>query len=282
MRIGSVLAAAALVLAACSSDPEPKLTPSPETSAGLDYKPGYKVGRPYKIYGRKYVPKESFTQVQTGIASWYGPGFHGRKTANGERYDQHGITAAHRTLQLPSVVLVTNLSNGKSLIVRVNDRGPYHGNRIIDLSLAGAEALGFRKKGVTKVKVAVLGEESREVARMAKKRGSVGAMNDYVAQLNQRYARTGRVSSGPVAAANGASANEWFLQAGAYSQPDNADLARGRIKSMGPTRIVTRPSGDGTLYLVRLGPYANKDSARQALRQLHDEGFGDAHMLASG
>ncbi len=136
------------------------------TSKSVGY---FKVGSPYKIQGRKYYPKESYTLVETGIASWYGPNFHGKKTANGEIFNQHELTAAHRTLQMPSIVRVTNLENGRSIIVRVNDRGPFARGRIIDLSKRAAELLDMKVQGTAKVKVEVLPVESRMVAEVAKR-----------------------------------------------------------------------------------------------------------------
>lgn len=128
----------------------------------------YKVGNPYKIENRWYYPKEQYDLVESGIASWYGPGFHGKKTANGEIFDKYELTAAHRTLQMPSLVRVTNLDNGRSLIVRVNDRGPYKKGRIIDLSEKAADLLGFKNNGTAKVKLQVLRDESLKVAEIAK------------------------------------------------------------------------------------------------------------------
>ncbi|MCB9989107.1 MAG: septal ring lytic transglycosylase RlpA family protein [Rhodospirillales bacterium] len=128
----------------------------------------FKVGSPYKIDGKMYYPTESYTLVETGIASWYGPQFHGKQTANGEIFDMNELTAAHRTLQMPSLVRVTNLENGRSLIVRVNDRGPYARGRIIDLSKRAADLLGFKNKGTAKVRLQVLREESMKIAQAAK------------------------------------------------------------------------------------------------------------------
>lgn len=112
-----------------------------------------KVGQPYQIAGVWYHPKEDPTYDETGIASWYGPGFHGKQTANGERFDQYKVSAAHTTLPMPSLVRVTNLENGRSLVVRVNDRGPFAHGRIIDLSRRAAQLLGFEQKGTAKVRV---------------------------------------------------------------------------------------------------------------------------------
>jgi len=128
----------------------------------------FKVGNPYQIQGTWYYPQESYSYDETGIASWYGPGFHGGRTANGERYSQHEMTAAHRTLQMPSFVRVTNLSNGRSVVVRVNDRGPFAKGRIIDVSSQAADLLGFKANGTARVRVQVLPEASRQVAQAAR------------------------------------------------------------------------------------------------------------------
>jgi rare lipoprotein A len=142
----------------------------------------FKVGKPYSIQGTLYRPTESYSLDETGIASWYGPGFHSKKTANGERFDENELTAAHRTLQLPSLVRVTNLSNGKSVVVRVNDRGPFSKGRIIDVSKRAAELLEFKNNGTARVRVQVLAEESRQMAEAARRgvdtRGMEVAINN--------------------------------------------------------------------------------------------------------
>jgi rare lipoprotein A (peptidoglycan hydrolase) len=123
---------------------------------------GNGTGKPYFINGRRYVPSDNATYRAEGTASWYGPDFHGRKTANGERYDMNGISAAHRTMPLPSYARVTNLSNGRSIIVRVNNRGPFVKNRIADLSIGAAKALDFYKKGTARVRVEYVGRAPAE------------------------------------------------------------------------------------------------------------------------
>ena len=115
------------------------------------------VGRPYKIKGKWYTPKEEPGYNKTGNASWYGPNFHGRLTANGEVYDQFALSGAHPTFPLPSYARVTNVANGKSVIVRVNDRGPYHEGRIIDLSARASELLDYQKRGIARVNVQYIG-----------------------------------------------------------------------------------------------------------------------------
>ena len=117
----------------------------------------YKLGVPYRIGGRWYVPREEPTYDRQGIGSWYGDDFHGRKTANGEIFDMHAITAAHPTLPMPSYAYVTNLSNGRTILVRINDRGPYANDRVIDLSHASARALGYENKGTQQVRVKYAG-----------------------------------------------------------------------------------------------------------------------------
>jgi rare lipoprotein A len=143
----------ALVLAGCSSsDPAP-----PPMMPIVGPGPHFKVGQPYRIKGRWYHPTFVTEYEVSGVASWYGEYFHGRETANGEIYDMYALTAAHPTLQLPSLVEVSNLENGRSLILRVNDRGPFVDDRLIDLSFAAARELGFERQGLAKVKVRYLG-----------------------------------------------------------------------------------------------------------------------------
>jgi rare lipoprotein A len=122
----------------------------------------YRIGKPYEVAGRMYVPEENINYTAVGMASWYGDDFHGRYTANGEVFDMNSISAAHPTLPLPSYVRVTNLANNRSIIVRVNDRGPYTGGRLIDLSVKTAQLLGFHGQGVARVKVEYVGRAPLE------------------------------------------------------------------------------------------------------------------------
>jgi rare lipoprotein A (peptidoglycan hydrolase) len=134
------------------------------SAVSFDRYPGvYKVGRPYEIFGKMYYPKEDVKYVKEGMASWYGLDFHNKRTANGEIYDMNDYTAAHNTLPMPSIVRVTNLNNGRSVNVRVNDRGPFAKDRIIDVSKKVAHELGFHEKGTTRVRVEYLKEESDEL-----------------------------------------------------------------------------------------------------------------------
>ncbi|WP_375464178.1 septal ring lytic transglycosylase RlpA family protein [uncultured Methylobacterium sp.] len=174
------VSAIALATANCSTGPQ-KFAGGSGSGNGLDPKYGVKTsprlynegdaipkgggrrfsGKPYVVAGRTYVPREDARgYVREGLASWYGAAFHGRMTANGEVFDRHSIAAAHPTLPLPSYVRVTNTANGYSMVVRVNDRGPYHANRVMDVSEEVARALEFRTKGTARVRVAYLGKAS--------------------------------------------------------------------------------------------------------------------------
>ncbi len=157
-----------LVLAGCAEDDLGERTAKPAVGPVqpiTDQRPGvYKVGDAYQIGGTWYYPKADYGYRETGIASWYGPGFHGRATANGEIFDQNALTGAHRTLPMPFMVRVTNLDNGRSIKVRINDRGPFKNGRIIDLSRRAADLLGFRRIGTAKVRVEIVDDESRALA----------------------------------------------------------------------------------------------------------------------
>ena len=165
--------AACLVLANCASsgiasrvDPKYGVSSSPRVVAFGEPVPKgggtYRVGKPYTVAGRVYVPEEDVNYREEGLASWYGDDFHGRLTANGEVFDMASLSAAHPTLPMPCYARVTNLSNGKSLIVRVNDRGPYHGNRLMDVSSRAAELLEFKGNGVARVRVEYVGRAPLE------------------------------------------------------------------------------------------------------------------------
>ena len=171
---GVAAVATCVVLANCASsnkfasrvDPKYGVSSSPRVVAFGEPVPKgggtYRVGKPYVVAGKTYVPEEDVNYRAEGMASWYGDDFHGRLTANGEVFDMTSLTAAHPTLPMPSYARVTNMSNGKSLIVRVNDRGPYHGNRLIDVSNKAAELLEFKGNGVARVRVEYVGRAPLE------------------------------------------------------------------------------------------------------------------------
>jgi rare lipoprotein A len=170
MTAGLIVAVGCVAVAGCTStsskkasiDPRYGVSPSPlVVGSGEPVPQGggrYQVGKPYRIAGKWYTPMENPGNFEAmGVASWYGPGFHGRRTANGEVFDQHSLSAAHPTLPMPSYVRVTNLANGSSVIVRINDRGPYHGRRVIDVSRRVAEMLDFKARGMGRVRVQYVG-----------------------------------------------------------------------------------------------------------------------------
>lgn len=177
-RLGAV-AALALALAACGSSGSRGGGGGGGGQAGT-----YKIGAPYKIDGVTYTPQEEFNRTETGVASWYGPGFHGKSTANGERYDQSDRTAAHRTLQMPAVVRVTNLDNGRSTVVRINDRGPFSRGRVIDVSRAAADELELVAAGTARVRIDQLPAESQAVKDVALGGGGPAEQMAAVAQAS--------------------------------------------------------------------------------------------------
>jgi len=160
LRVGVLTFAAAALGACAGSNPLETKYSKRMVEEGEPIPKGggsYKVGQPYQLNGRTYYPGENKSYRAEGIASWYGPDFHGRATANGEVYDMNGISAAHPTLPMPSYLRVTNLANGRSIIVRLNDRGPYAKNRLIDLSIGTAKALDFYGHGLARVRVEYVG-----------------------------------------------------------------------------------------------------------------------------
>ena len=163
---GVAVAICGMALASCMATVDSKYGVRPSDRVVANGQPvpkgggTYRVGDPYVIGGKTYVPREDPRYRSEGTASWYGSDFHGRRTANGEVFDMRSISAAHPTLPLPSYVRITNLENHRSLVVRVNDRGPYHDNRVIDVSVRAAKLLGFYDKGVARVRVEYVGKAS--------------------------------------------------------------------------------------------------------------------------
>src|SRR5688500_15387781 len=173
----AVITAGCLALASCgnapgSVDPRYGVSASPRlVHVGEPVPKGggyYRVGRPYTIAGQTYTPEENLSYTADGIASWYGADFHGRQTANREIYDMNSISGAHPTLPIPSYARVTHLGNGRSLIVRINDRGPYHRGRVIDVSARAAQLLGFHEAGTARVRVDYVGRASLDGSDDAK------------------------------------------------------------------------------------------------------------------
>ncbi len=253
--------------------------PNESTSQGT-----FKVGTPYKIAGKTYHPRESYSHTETGIASWYGPNFHGKRTANGETFDKYELTAAHRTLQMPSLVRVTNLENGRSVVVRVNDRGPFKKNRVIDLSERAAEMLNFKNKGTARVKLEVLSEESKRVANIARQgidtRGfevaHQSAKNPIITPKQKPFTPQ-RIAQAPskapslnpgVAKTAAAKGNNVYVQAGAFGSRNNALAMAQKLSSYGTTNISEASVNGSTLYRVRLGPFPDGPQANMVVSQL--------------
>jgi rare lipoprotein A len=297
-------------VAGCATEgPERTITARPSGGGG------YRVGVPYQIGDSWYYPHEQPDYDETGIASWYGPTFYGKPTANGELYDGDGLTAAHRTLPLPVNVRVTNLENGKSLVVRVNDRGPFAQGRIIDVSKRAAELLGFYAKGTAKVRVTYLGradvpngpspDDTEPVLARALKAAPTGRVT--ATSLDRPAAgRPVQVASlqPPPASVSGAQARDdgadevvetagatgqaavplpaathLYVQAGAFSSRDNAERLKTQLAGAGGVFVSTQDWEGRPLYRVRSGPYDDLEAANAALARLDELGNNDAKIV---
>lgn len=215
------------------------------------------VGAPYQVAGKWFVPMHEPNYDEVGIASWYGPNFHGKAAATGEIYDQMAMTAAHPTLPIPSLVRVTNLENGKSVVVRINDRGPFVDDRLIDLSKAAALALDMTGKGTAKVRVQYVG-------------AAPAAANTLPAGEPAGQASTAApVAYTPAAPAAGA----MYLQVGAFADLSNAYAQRDRLAAMGRVSIVEGKSGGQRLYRVMVGPLSNREEAERTQDKLANAGL---------
>lgn len=275
--------------------------------------PTYKIGKPYQVNGVWYYPQEDFGYDETGVASWYGPDFHGKLTANGEMFDQNAVSAAHKTLPLPSVVQVTNLENGRSLVVRVNDRGPFVHGRVIDMSRRAAQLLGFEGQGTARVRVQVMADESRvlagklapsgssqEPAVVAAPRGSVAAESlpppgssekpkpvvagrpssdnaslraTAAAEATERQLASQEVGTHPVRNTS------LYVQAGSFSRHDNALRLSARLSGVGSPRVEQISIKGKTLYRVRFGPLSTVDEADRVLERVIAAGQQDARVI---
>ena len=266
MRLKSlILACTYLSLLACGGGKiyEPRdsgPTRSPDVSSIPDAvprdEPKSKYGNPahYEVFGKRYYTLNSSKGYhEKGIASWYGKKFHGRRTSSGETYDMYAMTAAHKTLPLPTYVEVTNLANGRKIIVKVNDRGPFHDNRLIDLSYTAAKKLGIVSKGTGSVEVRVV------------------TTND------NTYAK----SSTPLQKTSNADYTGLYLQVGAFSTPTLAEQLKAQLQQkIGDTvLIVPLKKPEGSLYRVRVGPLANVEYGDGLAQRLVDLGFYDAHIV---
>jgi rare lipoprotein A len=267
----------------------------------------YKIGRPYQIKETWYYPAENFKYVETGIASWYGRKFHGKKTANGETYDMNTLTAAHRTLPLPSVVRVINLKNGRSLNLRVNDRGPFARGRIIDVSRRAAQLLDFQRAGTARVRVEIVAGESRRLKIAAingqlpdsqKITGQAVAKQPVESQpisstiLPNKRERSlsdtsaqktitpiAEVETQTVKRLPAVADSKLFIQAGAFADFDNASRARTRLSRFGPAWVTKAQIGQRQYYRVRIGPVQSLQDADNLLDRMISSGFPQARLV---
>lgn len=269
LRASRVLAVAAATafLGACASagvsptPARPVMGARPPVSAPVVTDPAPIVSgtmRPYQIRGRWYRPEEQPNYDQVGLASWYGDQFNGRPTATGERFDMHALSAAHKTLPLPGLVEVTNLANGRRVVLRVNDRGPFVDDRIIDLSHGAAEALDMVSRGVGEVRVRYLGRAPR-----------LGGGT--VLQTAEAAPR----SPAPVSQAR--TEQSFWIQVAAYPQQDQARAAAGRA---GRTAQV-QAALDQSMFRVLLGPWTDANAAEQARQAAVADGFVDALLISA-
>ncbi|MFV3076942.1 septal ring lytic transglycosylase RlpA family protein [Niveispirillum fermenti] len=304
-------------LSGCASAPPPP-APAPAAPAAPQQPaaiPGgsYKVGNPYQISGVWYYPRVDYGYNETGIASWYGPGFHAKVTANGELYNENELTAAHQTLPMPSLVRVTNLENGRSIVVRINDRGPFVSGRIIDMSRRGAQLLGFDQQGTAKVRVEVLADESRAIAAAAMNAGTQVAGSPDGGPVPQAAPRPSvtvegvpppaspppaRTVAPPTTLAGSTSPDGRFLpapvvqqqalparpgriyvQAGAFTNYDNASRLRAKLSSIAPTAVSDATVNGQQFYRVRLGPFDQVERADAVLAQVLQVGTSEARIL---
>jgi rare lipoprotein A len=286
---GRVVVALALLLASCgvprperprpSQRPTPSRPLPPSKPSGPASDTPVKIGKPYQVAGVWYYPSDDGSYDEVGLASWYGDQFHGAPTANGEIFDMARVGAAHKTLPLPSYVEVTSLDTGRTILVRVNDRGPFVTNRIIDLSRRAAQLLGTERLGVVKVRVRRVYPSEAEKLELrwgrpvAERRTVTGAE---LAVLNQRFASRPAQPKVPprVSAAvpdEAVPVGGWFIQVAAVGSRSRAEevaeLVRGRVEPA------------GALWRVRMGPYKSEAEATSALAQVQSEGYQEARLV---
>jgi rare lipoprotein A len=311
----ALLAALAATLAACvttkSRPPMVSQTPLRPSIPEPTPNPIYKVGTPYQVAGIWYYPKEQPSYDETGIASWYGTEFSGRLTANGELFDRTAITGAHPTLPMPAIVRVTNLENGKSIAVRVNDRGPFANGRIIDLSERAADLLGYRVKGTARVRVTYLGranlhgpgfappsqETPQEIATavpaaptklisassLPPVAGVATAAPRSISSLPKPVAQPGiaarnEITVGQVTQLPVPAATAIYVQAGAFTSSVNAGSVANRLYGLGARVMPTHKDGH-EIYRVRIGPFQDVDSADAMLGRVHAMGHADVQIV---
>lgn len=229
--------------------------------------PRSRYGNPpfYDVMGKRYfVLSSSVGYVERGVASWYGPGFHKVRTSTGETYDMYGMTAAHKTLPLPAYVRVTNLQNGRSIVVRVNDRGPFVGNRIIDLSYTAASKLDMLRNGTAMVEVRSL--------------EAVSSNTPLVAQVAEPPPAPAPAPAADVTTV--AVPRALYIQAGAFSDPRNADRLLEKLRGGGYGKVFVQDNeiAGRRMYRVRIGPVPNVAEFDRVVAALERVGVNDAHL----
>lgn len=248
----------------------------------------------YTVWGKQYsVMDDNDGYVAEGMASWYGEKFHGHKTSNGEVFDMYQMTAAHKSLRIPSYARVTNLANGRSVIVRVNDRGPFHGDRMIDLSYAAAKRLGYQGQGVAKVEVAAI-TVSPDGAMLLANKPFGGAARSQAVAVQSKPKRPEPQREPVVAAAEPASAKRpdsatavasaaqgVFVQLASFSSNVAAKNLIRKVQNQvqTPMRVKVADTGSGRFHRVQAGPFNNEQSALQAQQLLQTHGFNQTILL---
>jgi len=273
LRIPFISVVVMMLLASCGKSPVDSY-PTAKTSHQSDMhntaplpsgNGGYvKTGKPYKVMGQWYYPLASAANYdETGVASWYGKKFHGKATANGERYDMHTMSAAHKTLPMPTMVRVTNLDNGRSVVVRVNDRGPFVKSRIIDLSYAAARSLGYDKKGTAHVRVQTLDGNT-----------STARNRPPVVPKSTQHVSNNSVAYSPVSIQDG----RIYVQLGAFSARSNANQLRQELVDSFPSiRIHHKSQPD--LYRVRIGPFNKVSETESIIISLQKQGYNNTVVV---
>jgi len=276
-RLILLMAGAALLASACVSQRHNQGTPPTaqadtpprSTSALPDGSGGVrKTGNPYRVAGQWYYPMQAAGAYdETGVASWYGRDFHGKDTANGERYDMHALSAAHKTLPMPTLVRVTNLENGRAVVVRVNDRGPFVKSRLIDLSYAAARELGFDTQGTARVRVQTLDQPApTQAASQPMPRNVQPASPALVAFA---WADPGPAAKGAI-----------YVQLGAFSSEINAMRLRDALnQSFANVLIQPRHLSGQTLYRVRIGPFEDMRNIENTVQTLQHNGYDNAVVI---
>lgn len=265
-----------VLLAACSTT---RLPDAPKTiGAPVKANPHYKIGSPYEINGRRYTPKADPEHEETGVASWYGDQFHGRLTANGEIFDKRRLSAAHRTLPMPTIVEVENLENGRTIRVRVNDRGPFARERVIDLSHAAADALGFTAQGTARVRVRYVGE-----ANIAERAPLPGEAARAIAPTRRQETQSPALAadaSDPIGALiSKAAGSEFWVEVAEIDDVSKIGAMRLYVPGEGPVALHSQTKGERSVHSARLGPFFNEAVAAASLSRALAAGFGAARIV---